>query len=333
MRVQFKMLIAPLAVTTIGMFLTASYSGWIELKMPSSCRCEKCFSEEDVFLNQHLNRSIEPFLSATTKLTEDEYDWWRHLQSSTHNFSYFEATLDKLFKIISPTPVLEKPKTEGCRTCAVVGNSVNLKGSRYGPLIDFQDIVIRINYGPTKGFEEDVGSRTTHRVMYPESGSILDNSTHLVMFIFKIEDLEWLLRSFPTGTSGKPVKPRANKDLVMVLNPAFMKYVHQKWLGKKGRYPSTGFMTLISALHICDEVHVFGFGADSNGSWSHYWQPMKSKEFKTGPHPGKQEYAAIDKLANENTIYFYKGNLIFPEMRSLVFFSPKKLEGKKRSSE
>uniref|UniRef100_A0A3B5L3R7 ST3 beta-galactoside alpha-2,3-sialyltransferase 1 n=1 Tax=Xiphophorus couchianus TaxID=32473 RepID=A0A3B5L3R7_9TELE len=199
---QFKMLIALLAVTTIGVFLTASYTGWPELKMPNSCRCDKCFSKENVFLNQHLNRSIEPFLSATTILSRDEYDWWRRLQSNRQNFSYFKATLDKLFKIISPSPVLEKPKTEGCRTCAVVGNSVNLKGSRYGPLIDFQDIVIRINRAPTKGFEEDVGARTTHRVMYPESGSTLDNSTHLIMFIFKIRDLEWLLRSFPTGTSG-----------------------------------------------------------------------------------------------------------------------------------
>ncbi|XP_014834130.1 PREDICTED: CMP-N-acetylneuraminate-beta-galactosamide-alpha-2,3-sialyltransferase 1-like isoform X2 [Poecilia mexicana] len=307
MPVQFKMLIALLAVTTISVFLTASYSGWIELKMPSSCRCEKCFSEEDVFLNQHLNRSIEPFLSATTKLTEDEYNWWRHLQRNRHNFNYFKATLDKLFKIISPTPVLEKSKTEGCRTCAVVGNSVNLKGSRYGPLIDFQDIVIRINQGPTKGFEEDVGSRTTHRVMYPESGSVLDNSTHLVMFIFKIRDLEWLLGSFLTGTSGKPVNPRANKDLVMVLNPAFMKYVHQKWLGKKGKYPSTGFMTLISALHICDEVSVFGYGADDDGNWSHYFETLKSKNFKTGPHPGKHEYALIHELAQNKTIRLYKG--------------------------
>lgn len=74
---QFKMLIALLAVTTIGVFLTASYTGWPELKMPNSCQCEKCFSKENVFLNQHLNRSIELFLSATTILSGDEYDWWR----------------------------------------------------------------------------------------------------------------------------------------------------------------------------------------------------------------------------------------------------------------
>ncbi|KAM4725513.1 CMP-N-acetylneuraminate-beta-galactosamide-alpha-2,3-sialyltransferase 1-like [Anableps anableps] len=307
MSIQFKMLIFLVAVTTLGMVMMTSYSGWFQLKLPYWCRCEKCFSKEDVFLNDHLNLSIEPFLLETSNLSEEDFSWWQHLQSNRHNFSYYKATINKLFKIIPPSPVLENPSIEGCRTCAVVGNSVNLKGSHYGPLIDFQDVVIRINYGPTKGFEEDVGARTTHRVMYPESGSTLDNTTHLVLFAFKIRDLEWLISSFPTETSGKPVKPRANKKLVMVLNPAFMKYVHQVWLGKKGRYPSTGFMTLIFALHICDEVHAFGFGADSNGSWSHYWQPMKNKKFKTGPHPGEQEYAAIHKLADEKTIKFYKG--------------------------
>lgn len=44
---------------------------------------------------------------------------------------------------------------------------------------------------------------------------------------------------------------------VMVLNPAFMKYVHQSWLESKGKYPSTGFMTLMAAIHFCDEVCFF----------------------------------------------------------------------------
>ncbi|KAM4550660.1 CMP-N-acetylneuraminate-beta-galactosamide-alpha-2,3-sialyltransferase 1-like [Fundulus diaphanus] len=290
---------------TFQSFFYVTY--WIQLKVQNSCKCEKCFSKEDVFLNHHLNSSIEPLLSASTNLSEEDFIWWKHLQSNRHNFRYYKATVDKLFKIISPRPILEKPHTDGCRTCAVVGNSVNLKGSHYGPLIDFQDFIIRINHGRIKGYEEDVGTRTTHRIMYPGSGSTLDNTTHLVLFAFKIRDIEWLIRSFPTGSSGKPIKPRANRNLVMVLNPAFMKYVHQIWVGKKGRYPSTGFMTLIFALHICDEVHVFGFGADSNGSWSHYWEPMKSKGFKTGPHPGQYEYAAIQKLADEKTIHFYKG--------------------------
>lgn len=174
MSLQLKMLIFLLAVTSIGVVLKSSYTGWIPLKVPQSCSCEKCFSKEDVYLNDHLNRSIKPFLSASTNLSREDFIWWsvscftfllvtcrldrtgltaaclcsiwQHLQSNRQNFSYFKGTLNKLFKIIPPSPVHEKPSTEGCRTCSVVGNSVNLKGSHYGPLIDFQDVVIRYKY-------------------------------------------------------------------------------------------------------------------------------------------------------------------------------------------
>uniref|UniRef100_A0A8C6SFW6 Uncharacterized protein n=1 Tax=Neogobius melanostomus TaxID=47308 RepID=A0A8C6SFW6_9GOBI len=163
----------------------------------------------------------------------------------------------------------------------IVGNSVNLKRSHYGKLIDHHTSVIRMNLGKTEGFEQDVGSRTTHHVMYPESASDLDNSTHLVLFPFKIKDLEWLVG-------------------VMVLNPAFMKYVHQSWLRGKGDYPSTGFMTVIL-------VSVFGFGADSDGNWSHYWEVLRNKNFKTGGHPGSVEYDMIVELAKREKLDFYRG--------------------------
>lgn len=57
---------------------------------------------------------------------------------------------------------------------------------------------LRINKAPTKGFEKDVGSKTTHRIMYPESAVDLDDSTHLVLFPFKILDMQWLISIFTT---------------------------------------------------------------------------------------------------------------------------------------
>uniref|UniRef100_A0A3Q2QZD6 CMP-N-acetylneuraminate-beta-galactosamide-alpha-2,3-sialyltransferase 1-like n=1 Tax=Fundulus heteroclitus TaxID=8078 RepID=A0A3Q2QZD6_FUNHE len=175
-----------------------------------------------------------------------------------------------------------------------------------------QSLGKRMNSAKIKGYEEDVGTKTTHHVMYPESAVDLHNSTHLVLFPFKIMDLEWLIKAFTTGFYGisyAPVKTkiRANKDLVMVINPAFMKYSHESWLEKKGAYPSTGFMTFVFALHICDEVHVFGFGADSDGNWSHYFELLRNKKLKTGQHPGHHEYAVLEQLANEKIIKFYKG--------------------------
>uniref|UniRef100_A0A3Q2UNN0 CMP-N-acetylneuraminate-beta-galactosamide-alpha-2,3-sialyltransferase 1 n=1 Tax=Fundulus heteroclitus TaxID=8078 RepID=A0A3Q2UNN0_FUNHE len=255
------------------------------------CGCEKCFSKDDKLLMSSLNHSIEPFLSATTKLSEDIFQWWK--------VSYYHQNFGRI-TIFPPVIDLGKACSARCRTCAVVGNSVNLKGSSYGRLIDYQDIVIRMNFAPVKGYEKDVGTKTTYRVMYPESAMDLDNSTHLVLFPFKIQDLDWLIKAFTTGFSGSTA-------LNKVINPAFMKYSHKVWLEGKGTYPSTGFMTLILALHVCDEVHVFGYGADSDGNWSHYFEVLTNKNLKTGPHPGNHEYNILQQLANEKTVQLYKG--------------------------
>ncbi|XP_034560096.1 CMP-N-acetylneuraminate-beta-galactosamide-alpha-2,3-sialyltransferase 1-like [Notolabrus celidotus] len=217
-------------------------------------------------------------------------------------------TVEKLFKIFPPFPGVSEARPDHCRTCAVVGNSGNLAGSHYGLLIDHHDTVIRMNRGRTKGYEGDVGTKTTHHVMYPESAIDLDNTTHLVFFGFKMRDMEWLLKSFDLENYNKVnYKRRANKDLVMILNPAFMKYVYEKWLQKKGSYPSTGFMTVILSLVICDEVSVFGFGADSDGNWSHYFERLGNKNFRTGPHPGAYEYELLEKLHKDKKIHFFRG--------------------------
>uniref|UniRef100_M4AD31 CMP-N-acetylneuraminate-beta-galactosamide-alpha-2,3-sialyltransferase 1 n=1 Tax=Xiphophorus maculatus TaxID=8083 RepID=M4AD31_XIPMA len=276
----------------------------------SPCGCQKCFSKDDKFLMSCFNPSIEPFLSASSRLSLDVFMWWKY---ERRNFNYYKTAVANLFAVFPPVPDLRKPSPGKCRTCAVVGNSVNLRGSGYGSLIDGHDIVIRMNGGPTTGYEKDVGTKTTHRVLYPESAVDLDNSTHLIVFAFKIQDLEWPTKALTTGfytTSHRKVKPKinGNKDLVMVVNPAFMKYVHEIWMKRRGKYPSTGFMTLILSLHICDEVHVFGFGADSNGNWSHYFEVLKKKNYRTGPHSGTNEYAILKRLASEQTVTLYKGS-------------------------
>ncbi|KAM6958837.1 CMP-N-acetylneuraminate-beta-galactosamide-alpha-2,3-sialyltransferase 1-like [Aplochiton taeniatus] len=199
-----------------------------------------------------------------------------------------------------------------CRSCAVVGNSGNLKGSLYGALIDTHDLIIRMNNAVIKDYEKDVGKRTSLHVMYPESAIDLDNTTHLVLFPFKTDDLRWLISAFTTGSikhTYKTVKAKikANKDLVMVLNPAFIKFVYDICLEKKGRYPSTGFLALMLSMQICDEVNVFGFGADKDGNWHHYWEPLRNKKFKTGLHSGVHEYNFLMQLFEKKKLHIFRG--------------------------
>jgi len=50
-----------------------------------------------------------------------------------------------------------------------------------------------------KGYEKDVGTRTTHHVMYPESSVNLDDTTHLLLFAFKMRDLVWITKYINSG--------------------------------------------------------------------------------------------------------------------------------------
>ncbi|XP_028255349.1 CMP-N-acetylneuraminate-beta-galactosamide-alpha-2,3-sialyltransferase 1-like isoform X2 [Parambassis ranga] len=247
-------------------------------------------------------------MSRQNKTSPDGLRWWQSIQGGKPNSTYFNKTVDSLFEIFPPVPSMVASSPSRCITCAVVGNSGNLNRSRYGPLIDFHDIVIRINRGRTKGYETDVGTKTTHHVMYPESANKLPNTTYLLFFPFKISDFLWLHKKFnPEKNKATGLDNFANKDLVMILNPAFMRYVHEDWLGRRGYYPSTGFLTVILSLQMCDEVSVFGFGADSDGNWSHYFEKLTDKRLKTGAHPGTDEYNIIMKLHKKKKITFFRG--------------------------
>lgn len=286
---------------------------WIEKWQGNkTCSCETCISEFNVFFMRRYKKSVNPFVTSLDNITQEDLTWWKRLQNEKADMQKFMETKQRLFTLFPSKPVVTEPSPDHCRTCAVVGNSGNLRGSKYGSQIDNHEIIIRMNGGVTRGFETDVGAKTTHRVMYPESAINLDNSTHLVLFPFKIMDFQWAIEAFTTGfhrRSYAPVIPKikANKNLVLVVSPAFMKYVHTSWLFKKGRYPSTGFMTLVLALHICDEVHIFGFGADKNGNWNHYWEELRNKNLKTGVHPGTYEYDLIQELAKQQKVKFFRG--------------------------
>ena len=55
------------------------------------------------------------------------------------------------------------------------------------------------------------------------------------------------------------------------------------------------------------QISVFGFGADSDGNWDHYFEVLRNKHLKTGPHAGTHESEVIQKLHKQNKIRLFKG--------------------------
>ena len=51
------------------------------------------------------------------------------------------------------------------KSCALVGNAGIGRAANFGASIDRHDAVLRINQGPSKGYEKIVGSKTTYRLL------------------------------------------------------------------------------------------------------------------------------------------------------------------------
>lgn len=279
------------------------------------CACSHCVRQQthSSWFNQLYYPSIQMLLTKENHmLKHDILKYWKGLQKNKiFNEASYTEVVNKLFSLFPNEERYTDAGPQRCRTCAVVGNSGNLLGSHYGRQIDLHDFVIRINKGPTKGYEKDVGSKTTHRFIYPESAVDLDNSTHLVLSPFKILDMQWLISAFTTKNITRTyikVKPsvNANRHKVMILHPAFIKYVHEVWLLKHGRYPSTGFLAIVFALHVCDQVSTFGFGADQYGNWYHYFEKT-GRNLHTGAHSGSFEYDTMMRLYLENKVQVFRG--------------------------
>ncbi|KAG8507675.1 CMP-N-acetylneuraminate-beta-1,4-galactoside alpha-2,3-sialyltransferase, partial [Galemys pyrenaicus] len=91
------------------------------------------------------------------------------------------------------TPALD---SLSCRRCIIVGNGGVLANKSLGSRIDDYDIVVRLNSAPVRGFEKDVGSKTTLRITYPEGAmqrpEQYERDSLFVLAGFKWQDFKWL---------------------------------------------------------------------------------------------------------------------------------------------
>ncbi|XP_065812303.1 ST3 beta-galactoside alpha-2,3-sialyltransferase 3a isoform X1 [Labrus bergylta] len=107
-----------------------------------------------------------------------------------------EKIIDILLSATKNYGLGEELDSMSCKTCIIIGNGGILANKSLGPRIDEIDVVVRLNEAPVKGFEKDVGSKTTMRITYPE-GAIqkterYESQSLFVLSAFKALDLRWL---------------------------------------------------------------------------------------------------------------------------------------------
>lgn len=234
-----------------------------------------------------------------------------------------------LKKALSVVKLSDLPVTKGksCTRCVVVGNGGIIKKTSLGKTIDDHDVVIRLNDAPTKGYEVDVGSRTTLRMAYPESSfqtsRLYDDHWLYVMIVFKPSDLEWIT----DVAAGKKVRPSLHfwksvarsvpkpADEFRIFNPLIIRET-ATLIGftiGNGRMnknvPTTGSFAIAMATRLCDEVSVVGFGYTEDKPL-HYYDALQMKVVKKSwTHNIDQEKRWLHKLVQQGVIHDLTGGI------------------------
>ncbi|KAM6295732.1 LOW QUALITY PROTEIN: CMP-N-acetylneuraminate-beta-galactosamide-alpha-2,3-sialyltransferase 4 [Aegotheles albertisi] len=239
---------------------------------------------------------------------------------------------DVLLRLLSIThySLPESIQSLKCRRCAVVGNGHRLRNSSMGETINTYDVVIRLNNAPVHGYEQDVGSKTTMRLFYPESAHFnprTENNpdTLLVLVPFKPMDFQWMeaiLNDKKRVRKGfwkqPPLIWDANPEQVRILNPYYMEVTAAKLLNlpmkqprKVKQKPTTGLLAITLALHLCDLVHIAGFGYPDSANKKqtiHYYEQITLKSMAASEHNVSHEAVAIKRMLElgliKNLTYF-----------------------------
>ncbi|XP_026175731.1 CMP-N-acetylneuraminate-beta-galactosamide-alpha-2,3-sialyltransferase 4 isoform X2 [Mastacembelus armatus] len=288
------------------------------------------------FLTYYCSYSILQSISRRTQLFMklEDFFWREHISKQTlpYGIKGSELMLLKVLAVTANYQVPDNIENLECRSCVVIGNSFAIKNSSLGSMINKYDVVIRLNDAPVKGYEDDVGNRTTMRLFYPESASYnpgLHNEpdTLMVLVPFKQQDLRWLkeiLYNEKRIRKGfwKPPPQIWLGDVskIRVLDPHFLQQTAERLLHiplqpkskQNPVHPTTGILAVFVALNYCDVVHIAGFGYPSSKSQKqpiHYYGYDTMKSMKNSYHDLNHEAQALKRLEDSGAILYLHPHL------------------------
>ncbi|XP_007898509.1 alpha-N-acetylgalactosaminide alpha-2,6-sialyltransferase 6 [Callorhinchus milii] len=160
-----------------------------------------------------------------------------------------------------------------CSQCALISSSSQTLGTSLGSEIDQTECIIRMNDAPITGYEEDIGNRTTLRVVAHSSISqflkrrkeFLQRGQETIFIfwgpysrmrrdgksnVFRIIKQEIAIGANMSVFTVSPKRMKQFDDLFQMETGQDRKQSHS-WL-------STGWFTMVIAVGICDSLHVYG---------------------------------------------------------------------------
>ncbi|XP_041475856.1 alpha-N-acetyl-neuraminyl-2,3-beta-galactosyl-1,3-N-acetyl-galactosaminide alpha-2,6-sialyltransferase-like [Lytechinus variegatus] len=185
-------------------------------------------------------------------------------------------------KLLVPVSVPDhRPFLLHCDTCSLVTSSGQLLGKSAGKDIDSAECVIRMNDAPIRGFERDVGRRTTVRVVgHSNFRTIFQNKlrsqyVHFRDPLTRAENvvIAWL---YATNIYKNPAYRLTLNYSQMYRNVTFfmhtlamMQHNNEVFHNETGitrtqakTWLTTGWHAMLLALDTCDEINVYGMVYD-----------------------------------------------------------------------
>uniref|UniRef100_A0A8D1XF17 alpha-N-acetylgalactosaminide alpha-2,6-sialyltransferase n=1 Tax=Sus scrofa TaxID=9823 RepID=A0A8D1XF17_PIG len=275
---------------------------------------------------------------------------WVRLEHFAPPFGFMELNFSLVQKVVTRFPPVPQQQlllaalpsgSAQCIRCAVVGNGGILNNSHMGREIDGHDYVFRLSGAVIKGYEQDVGTRTsfygftafslTQSLLILGSRGFqhapLGKDVRYLHFLEGTRDYEWLEALLLNQTLVKKslfwfrhrpqeaFQEALQMDRYLLLHPDLLRYMKNRFLRSKTLNtahwriyrPTTGALLLLTALQLCDQVSAYGFITEGHERFSdHYYDKSWKRTIFYINHDFRLERTLWKRLHDEGIIRLYQ---------------------------
>lgn len=246
-----------------------------------------------------------------------------------------------------PAVPLSQLHPHGLRTCAVVMSAGAILNSSLGEEIDSHDAVLRFNSAPTRGYEKDVGNKTTMRII---NSQILTNPNHHFMDSSLYKDVilvAWDPAPYSADLNLWYKKPDYNLFTPYIQhrqkNPSQPFYIlHPKFIWQlwdiiqentkekiQPNPPSSGFIGILIMMSMCREVHVYEYlPSIRQTELCHYHELYYDAACTLGAyHPLLYEKLLVQRLnTGTRRDLHHKGKVVLPGLQTVRCPAPNRAD-------